>query len=141
MQATKTSMRELRAWAVEQWPAAAQYILIEKSANGVEIIEQLQRELTGVTPVIASVDKVLRAEAAAAVLESGNCFVAGAQAPELDGYDPARTPADTQLFIEECAVFPNGQNDDQVDAFTQAINWLTARGAVQATASLPQGRA
>ena len=27
-------------------------------------------------------------------------------------------------FIEECAVFPNEANDDQVDAFTQGINWL-----------------
>ena len=28
-------------------------------------------------------------------------------------------------FVEECAIFPNGKNDDQVDAMTQAIKHLT----------------
>jgi phage terminase large subunit-like protein len=30
-------------------------------------------------------------------------------------------------FIDEAALFPNGVNDDQVDAFSQAINWARTR--------------
>jgi phage terminase large subunit-like protein len=32
-----------------------------------------------------------------------------------------------QDLIEECAGFPNGMNDDQVDALSQALNWLRGR--------------
>ena len=35
-------------------------------------------------------------------------------------------------FIEECAAFPNGAHDDQVDAMTQALlRWHTAVPEVQ----------
>jgi phage terminase large subunit-like protein len=30
-------------------------------------------------------------------------------------------------FVEECAAFPNGRYDDQVDAMSQALLRLTAR--------------
>ena len=30
-------------------------------------------------------------------------------------------------FLEECAVFPNGPHDDQVDAMTQALLRLTRK--------------
>jgi hypothetical protein len=37
---------------------------------------------------------------------------------------PATSRRHVEDFIEEHAVFPNGANDDQVDAMTQALNWL-----------------
>ena len=30
-------------------------------------------------------------------------------------------------MIEEAATFPNGKHDDQVDAFSQAINWAQTK--------------
>ena len=35
-------------------------------------------------------------------------------------------------FIEECATFPNGRNDDWVDAMTQALARLLAKPLVSA---------
>lgn len=42
-------------------------------------------------------------------------------------------------LIEEAALFPNGNNDDRVDAFSQAINWARGRSR-PATAHFPSGR-
>jgi len=36
----------------------------------------------------------------------------------------ARTPPSTQELVAELTAFPGGSNDDQVDAFTQALNYL-----------------
>jgi len=38
-------------------------------------------------------------------------------------------PRFVEELIEECAAFPHGANDDQVDATTQALNRLAGRGA------------
>jgi hypothetical protein len=35
-------------------------------------------------------------------------------------------------FVEECACFPNGAKDDQVDAMTQALMYLMSHGAFAA---------
>lgn len=121
---TKSSMREITGWADERWPTLPHRILIEKSANGVEIIEELKRELRGIVSVTASVSKVARAEAAEPALEAGNIYVPGQGEPSSpSGYNEQATPADTQELIEECAAFPLGDHDDQVDSFTQVVNW------------------
>ncbi len=94
----------------------------------------------GVTPVVASTSKVARAEAAEPTLEAGNIYVPGMQELEApSGYNAAMTPAFVQGLIEECAVFPNGQHDDQVDSFTQAVNWTRGRSG-RSTVSVPEGR-
>ena len=57
--------------------------------------------------------------------------------PDLDvGYV---APDWVQELIEECAAFPNGMNDDQVDALSQALNWTRSR-ARTGRISVPQGR-
>ncbi len=128
LSATKAAMRAMTADAERRWPRLPMRILIEKSANGVEIIAELKREIRGVIPVVASVKKELRAEAAEPALEGGNVWVPGAADPNSPaGYDVETTPAFTQGLIEECAVFPNGAHDDQVDMFTQAVNWTRSR--------------
>jgi predicted phage terminase large subunit-like protein len=127
---TKASMREITGWIDARWPRAPHRILIEKSANGVEIIEELKRELRGVTPVVASTSKVARAEAAEPALEAGNVYLPGAAASENpSGYNETLTPAWAQALVEECALFPNGEHDDQVDSFTQAVNWTRGRAS------------
>jgi predicted phage terminase large subunit-like protein len=101
--ATKQAMRDMTALVEQRWPRVPHRILIEKSANGVEIIEELKREIRGVTPVVASTSKVARAEAAEPALEAGNIYVPGMAAPESpSGYNEAMTPAFTQGLVEEC---------------------------------------
>ena len=121
LHATKQAMRDAHAWVEQRWPRVAHSILIEKSANGAEIIAALKRELPGVIAVTVSQDKITRAIAAAPLLESGNILVPGHAAPDsVAGYDAPDWVAD---LIEEAAVFPNGKHDDQVDALSQALNW------------------
>ena len=53
-------------------------------------------------------DKVSRANAVAPILESGMVWY-----PEDEEF--------AQELVEECAAFPNGDNDDQVDSTVQAM--------------------
>lgn len=137
MTATKTAMREANAWVAERWPRAATKILIEKSANGVDIIADLKRELPGIEPVTASVDKTQRAIAASPALESGNVWLPGFKSDEPAGYE-SRSPASTAQLIEEAAVFPKGSRDDSVDAFSQAMNWARGRAVRGSVSAAPQ---
>lgn len=134
--ATKTAILEHRAWAIERWPGLPVVTLIEKSANGVEIIEELRRDIPGVKAITASTDKVSRAYAASPDVESGNVFLPGFPSPELDGPDVGRTPATVQELVEQCAKFPAGANDDIVDMVTQLVNW--ARTSAPVAISTPK---
>jgi predicted phage terminase large subunit-like protein len=115
---------------------AAYFVLIENAGYGVELIEELKREISGVKKLSRAKegDKELRAEAAAASLESGNCFLPGWRMAddELSMPDDDRNPADVTDFIDSCAVFPNGRYDDDVDAWSQCMNWLSTRPARRA---------
>lgn len=124
--ATKRAIKEFDQWIRQVWPHAAVVHVIENSANGVEIIGELKREITGVHPWKASTDKRLRAEAAQPTLESGNCHLPGKARPDGLDYDPAATPVWVQAFVEETSQFDRGANDDQVDAWSQAMNYLNS---------------
>lgn len=137
--ATKRAMLEFEAWIRQVWPTAAVVHVIEKSANGTEIIEELQREITGVVAWPASVDKVLRAQAAQPTLESNNCFLPGAANAQQTDYDPGRTPSWVQAFVEECSQFNRGANDDQVDAWSQAMNYLNSTTYAEGGFYVPEG--
>lgn len=89
--------------------------LIEDKANGTAVIATLARQVPGIIPVNPEGGKEARANAAARPLEAGNVWL-----PE-----DAPWVGD---FIEECAVFPRGQYDDQVDSFTQAALRMLAGG-------------
>jgi len=135
LNATIEAMLELSTWALHLWPETAQNILIEAAANGPDAIAEIKRRVQGVVAVASKGSKEMRAEAAAPALESGNCYLPGYPDADLTGYDP-RTPADVQLLVEECASFPHGKHDDQVDQFTQMLNW-TRRRASTAIVSVP----
>lgn len=123
------------------FPHTAHQILIENAGYGVELIQELKREVTGVVKISrgADGDKILRAESAAADLESGNCFLPGYRlgSDEFSMPDEARCPADVVDFIDSCALFPNGRNDDDIDAWSQAMNWLRSRSVRPARTSSP----
>jgi len=85
-----------------------QQTLIEAKAAGQPVIDVLRRTITGIIPVVPKDGKVSRTQAILGAVEGGNIYI-----PEdhLLTYD----------FVEECKSFPNGKNDDMVDAFTQAV--------------------
>lgn len=143
LQGTKDAMRAMRTWCLERWPDLPIYVVIEKSANGVEIIDQLTSEIPGVIPFVASVDKKLRAEAAAPALESHNVYVPGSPLSSGLGPDPALTDEWVQEAIEQCARFKGTGNeeDDWVDQFTQLINFVRTKDLRPAIVQAPPASA
>ncbi|EJR01712.1 hypothetical protein II5_04509 [Bacillus cereus MSX-A1] len=83
--------------------------LVEDKANGPAIISMLKNEIGGMIPVNPQGGKVARVNAVSPYIESGNVYLPR-QAPWVHN------------FVEECASFPQGKNDDQVDAMSQALN-------------------
>jgi predicted phage terminase large subunit-like protein len=84
--------------------------LIEDKANGSAVIQMLQHEISGILPVNPEGGKVARAMAVSPLVEAGNVYLP----------HPSIAPW-VNDFTEECAAFPNGAHDDQVDAMTQAL--------------------
>lgn len=99
-----------------KWPrATGKYV--EDKANGPAVISALRRECSGMVGVKPDGGKLARAYAVQPVVEAGQCYLP----------DPSIAPW-VEDFIRECAQFPRGAHDDDVDAMTQALNVL-ARGA------------
>jgi predicted phage terminase large subunit-like protein len=87
-------------------------VLIEAKATGITLQQELRRVGIPVTLYSpggrrAGQDKVARANSVAPILEAGMVW-----APDTDW---------ALELIEECAAFPNGDNDDLVDSTTQAL--------------------
>lgn len=98
------------------WPMTDN-IVIEDKSTGTPLITELQLELPCVLPYDPKGnDKVSRALSAVPYVEAKNVLLPKG-APWLDA------------FIHELGVFPNGSHDDQVDAFSQAINYLRGENA------------
>jgi predicted phage terminase large subunit-like protein len=93
-----------------KWPEA-RLKLIEDKANGTAVIDTLQTEIGGMVPVEPGGSKYARANAVSPFVEAGN-----AQLPEY-----AVALFDVDGLVNEAAAFPNGANDDQVDALSQAL--------------------
>jgi len=90
-----------------KWPYATAK-LVEDKANGCAVVSSLQNEITGLIAVNPEGGKESRAHAVSPELEAGNWHL------------PHPMIADWVLgFIDECASFPNGAHDDQVDSWTQ----------------------
>ena len=115
----------------KMFPHAIHNVLIENAGYGPELIEELKRVLRGVLKLSRAHegDKELRAEAASAGLESGNHYLPGFR----QGNDEMSLPrddlnsADVTDFIDSCAGFPNARYDDDVDAWSQCMNWLSTK--------------
>jgi predicted phage terminase large subunit-like protein len=137
---TIEAMEELGQWALKVWPRLPHRILVENAANGPDAIAEIRKRLDGVIAITAKGSKEMRVAAAAPALESHNVFVPGFALDDLSGYD-SRTPVAVQELIESAAVFPNGAHDDDVDAWSQMVNWTRGQTAAQrATLSRPSGR-
>jgi predicted phage terminase large subunit-like protein len=87
-------------------------VLIEGKATGITLQQELRRMGVPVTLYHpggrrAGTDKISRANSVAPMLESGMVWV-----PETEW---------AEELVEECAAFPNGDNDDMVDSTTMAL--------------------
>lgn len=107
--------------ALNEWiPCSAK--LVEKKANGAAVIDTLKHEIPGLIPIEPEGGKEVRAAAVEPTVEAGNVYLpAGEFIPAPPGWEP--TTIDD--FIHEHAIFPNGAHDDQVDALSQALTWLS----------------
>lgn len=106
--------------------------LVEEKANGAAVIDSLKSKVGGLVPIQPEGGKEARAAAVEPLVEAGNVYLPDAEhIPAPRGYE-ATSVTD---FIEECAVFPNGTHDDQVDTMTQALNWLETRSGGASTQS------
>jgi predicted phage terminase large subunit-like protein len=123
MSFTKTLSAMLKC--VRQYPNLRE-IVVEEKANGAAIIDTLKEKIGIIVPYNPSESKTARAAAIAPQIEAGNVYI-----PDPD-YHPDADWVDD--YINEWKHFPNGANDDQVDATTQAIirvsnsfgGWLSA---------------
>lgn len=92
-----------------KWPETYKK-LIEDKANGPAIIDTLKDEISGLIPVEPKGDKESRVNAVSPQIQSGNVYLPHpSKASWIDN------------FVNECSLFPNGKNDDQVDAMSQAL--------------------
>ncbi len=107
--------------ALAEWRPDAKAKLVEEKANGAAVIDLLKAKVPGLIPIQPEGGKDVRAAAIEPLVEAGNVYLPAADfIPCPEGYEP--TSVDT--FIGEFSSFPNGANDDQVDATSQALNWL-----------------
>ena len=98
-----------QTWAAKHNPSA---VLIEDKASGQSLIQDFRRD-TGLPVVAVKVDsdKVSRAWVAVPTWEAGLIYVpTGAEWVDA--------------FLEEIYAFPRAAHDDQVDTFTQLINYI-----------------
>ncbi len=101
---------------LKKWPQANRF-LIEDKANGPAIIDTLRQYISGIIPINPEGGKESRASAIQPSVESGHVLLPDG-APWLED------------FIGEFASFPVGAKDDQVDALSQALIFMTANADV-----------
>ncbi len=97
--------------ATKRW--TARRVLVEDKANGPAIIDTLRQSIAGIIPIAPEGGKESRASAIQPAVESGHVLLPEG-APWLGD------------FVSEFAMFPAGQKDDQVDALSQALIYMTA---------------
>ena len=96
-----------------KWPSATAK-LVEDKANGPALMSMLDAKIQGIIPVEPDGGKIARANAVAPLFRAGNVYVP----------HPASCPWILDVLKEWCG-FPRGSlNDDDVDAMTQALNYM-----------------
>ena len=88
--------------------------LVEDKANGPAVIRSLRDHINGIIPRTPKDPKLGRLNSVSPLFESGNILL-----PERAAW--------VGDFVHELLHFPNAANDDQVDACTQAIEYLHRR--------------
>jgi len=87
-------------------------VVIEDTASGQSAIQELKRDsAVPIIPVKVDRDKIARVNQITGLVEAGKVVL-----PERASW--------LAEFIEECAEFPVGLHDDQVDAFVHGLSYL-----------------
>lgn len=126
----KRAVTEMSNTMRRTFRTAQHRVLIENAGYGSDLIIDLKRTLGGMIEKIQAApegSKTMRAIAASDDLEGGNCFLPGAVLPDLSGPDGDRCPAFVMQFVHQAAIFPEVEHDDEVDAWSQCMNWLRTR--------------
>lgn len=95
-----------------KWPQAVAKF-IEDRANGPAVMNALHGQVVGMIPIEPEGSKFARASAVSPVVWSKNVHLPSTRLRPWVGD-----------FLQEALSFPAGANDDQIDAFTQAVNRL-----------------
>lgn len=103
------TVESLKTLIIKFQKATARWI--EDKANGSAIISALRNEIPGLIPVNPEGGKVSRLQAVAPFFKAGNVWLPQ-RAPWLPDY------------ITEITYFPGAENDDQVDATSQALTQM-----------------
>lgn len=129
----KRAVTEMSRWARSHWPHCQHRAVIENAGYGAELIVDLKRDIGLIEKGQSNVEgtKGMRALAASDSLETGNCYLPGRMRDDLSGPDERVCPKITISLVEEAAMFQldgtHKSHDDQVDAWSQAMNWLRRR--------------
>lgn len=90
-------------------------VLIEDKSSGVSLIQDLQSETNyAIIPILPEKDKLTRASTCSPLVEAGKVYL------DKNAYW-------YEEFKNEVMMFPNSTHDDQVDAMSQYLNYLTSR--------------
>jgi predicted phage terminase large subunit-like protein len=87
--------------------------LVENKANGPAMENVLKNEVSGIMLRAPNGDKVQRAEAAQPTAKAGNVHI-----PD-ENYNMWVT-----TWLDEMTTFPGSEDDDQVDCYSQAVNYM-----------------
>lgn len=101
---------EMFSIASQKWSQVQRW-LIEDKANGSAIINVLQKQIHGITPITPHESKLERAYAITPMIEGGAVYI-----PTSANW--------LNAFEDEVLNFPSGAHDDQIDSMTQALNFL-----------------
>lgn len=114
----------------KKWKQARPH-LIENKANGPAVIAFLKKKVPGLLPreVSGKGSKIARASAVSPYIEAGNVYL-----PDPDIFDWVGD------YVEELATFPNAANDDQVDATSQALEYLFGPSELSLSGGPEDGR-
>ena len=103
---------DLKRKALELWQAwKPSKVLIEDTASGQSLLQELRTILLPIEGVKPDGDKLARAASVTPIVEGGQFWLLE-DAPWLDQY------------VEEMIAFPGGAHDDFVDATVQALGYL-----------------
>jgi predicted phage terminase large subunit-like protein len=117
------SFRET-CWAMHnmttRYPRASR-IYVEDKANGPAVLDALRHDVAGLVAVEPEGGKYSRAAACEPRVEAGNVYL-----PRPTALNGRAIPERAWVhdLIEQLAIFPKGEHDDDVDAFSQLlIQW------------------
>lgn len=115
-------------------------VMVEDAASGQSLIQELRREtLLALTPITPHRDKLARGYATSPLVQSGRFFL---PCVNYKGGEEEykRFPIDSKWrgdFLDNTSAFPEVENDDITDAFTQGANALSSTYVVGLQTAIP----